>query len=99
LILTSENFNIMTLGKVVGDVVSTIKHQDCNGYKLLVVRPIDRAGNVNGKPMLAIDAVQAGIGDIVLVIDEGGSGRDVLGAPDRRTIRTVISGIVDEIGT
>jgi ethanolamine utilization protein EutN len=49
--------------------------------------------------MLAIDAVQAGIGDIVLIIDEGGSGRDVLGAPDRRTIRMVISGIVDEIET
>lgn len=89
----------MTLGKVVADVVSTIKHPDCDGYKLLVVQPIDREGNPQGKSMLAIDAVQSGIGDMVLVIDEGGSGRDILGAPDRRTIRTVISGIVDEIGT
>lgn len=89
----------MTLGKVVGNVVSTIKHPDCDGYKLLVVQPVDAAGNPYGKSMLAVDAVQAGIGDTVLVIDEGGSGRDVLGAPDRRTIRTVIAGIVDEITT
>ncbi len=89
----------MTLGKVVADVVSTIKHPDCDGYKLLVVRPVDPAGNPRGASMLAVDAVQAGIGDLVLVIDEGGSGRAVLDAPDRRTIRTVISGIVDEVTT
>jgi microcompartment protein CcmK/EutM len=89
----------MMLAKVVADVVSTMKHSDCDGYKLLVVRPVDPKGQIYGKGLLAIDAVQAGIGDTVLVIDEGGSGRDVLGAPDKRILRTVISGIVDEIST
>ncbi len=89
----------MTLGKVVANVVSTIKHPDCDGYKLLVVQPVDQAGSPKGKSLLAIDAVQAGIGDTVLVIDEGGSGRAVLDAPDRRTIRTVITGIVDQVST
>ncbi len=87
----------MTLGKVVANVVSTMKHPDCDGYKLLIVRPVDGAGNAYGSSFLAIDAAQAGIGDTVLVIDEGGSGRTILEAPDKRTLRTVISGIVDEV--
>jgi len=89
----------MTLGKVVANVVSTMKHPDCDGYKLLVVQPVDPEGHTYGKSFLAVDAVQAGIGDTVIVIDEGGSGRTVLGAPDRRTLRTVISGIVDTVST
>ncbi len=87
----------MILGKVVANVVSTVKHPDYEAYKLLVVQPIDPVGNPKGTSLLAVDAVQAGIGDTVLVIDEGGSGRAVLDVPEKRTIRTVISGIVDEI--
>jgi ethanolamine utilization protein EutN len=89
----------MTLGKVIGDVVSTIKHPDCDRYKMLIIQPVDHEGIPKGKSFLAFDAVQAGIGDTVLVIDEGGSGRAVLDADDKRTIRTVICGIVDAIGT
>ena len=89
----------MMLGKVVADVVSTMKHPDCDGYKLLVVQTVDQHGQPYGRELLAVDAVQAGIGDTVIVIDEGGSGRDVLGAPDKRILRTVISGIVDEVET
>lgn len=87
----------MILGKVVGNVVSTVKCPDYNGYKLLIVQPVDPAGTPSGKSLLAVDAVQAGIGDTVLVIDEGGSGRAVLDTPEKRTIRTVIAGIVDEV--
>jgi microcompartment protein CcmK/EutM len=87
----------MILGKVVGNVVSTIKHQDYAQYKLLVIQPVDQTGTPRGKSFLAVDAVQAGIGDTVLVIDEGGSGRAILGAPDNRTVRTVVAGIVDQI--
>ncbi len=89
----------MILGKVVGDVVSTMKHPDYDGYKMLIVQPVDHQGQAVGKSLLAVDSVQAGIGDIVLVIDEGGSGRAILDAPENRTVRTVICGIVDEIGT
>jgi microcompartment protein CcmK/EutM len=87
----------MILGKVVGNVVSSSKHRDYEGFKLLVIQPVDHAGTPKGKSLLAVDAVQAGIGDTVLVIDEGGSGRAILGAPDNRTVRTVVAGIVDEI--
>ncbi len=87
----------MILGKIVGDVVSTAKHPDYHAYKLLIVRPVDQAGRAVGKAFLAVDSVQAGLGDTVLVIDEGGSGRAILGAPDNRTVRTVICGIVDAV--
>ena len=87
----------MILGKVVGNVVSTIKCPDYVGYKLLVVQPVDHAGVPLGKSLLAVDAAQAGIGDIVLVIDEGGSARAILDTPEKRTIRTVIAGIVDDV--
>ena len=52
----------MILGKVVGNVVSTIKCPDYDGYKLLVVQPVDHAGVPNGKSLLAVDAVQAALG-------------------------------------
>jgi microcompartment protein CcmK/EutM len=86
----------MILGKVIGNVVSTVKCPDYNHYKLLLVQPVDQAGSPKGKSVLAIDSVQAGVGDTVIVIDEGGSARAALDT-EARTIRTVIVGIVDEI--
>jgi len=46
---------------------------------------------------LAIDAVQAGLGDTVLVIEEGGSARAVINELESLTVKSVIAGIVDEI--
>ncbi|PIP54097.1 MAG: hypothetical protein COX07_07185 [Bacteroidetes bacterium CG23_combo_of_CG06-09_8_20_14_all_32_9] len=87
----------MILGKVIGNVVSTIKAKGYESKKILIIQPINPAGNPKGKTFLAIDAVQAGVGDIVLTIDEGNSARTVINEPDTFTIRTVIAGIVDEI--
>lgn len=89
----------MILGKVVGNVVSTVKCPDYDGYKLLVVQPVDHRGVPNGKSLLAVDSIQAGIGDTVIVIDEGGSARAILDTPEKRTIRTIIAGIVDEVSS
>ena len=87
----------MMLCKIVGNVVSDIKIKDYEGLKILVVQPIDHEGNAKGKTVLAMDAVQAGIGDTVLVSDEGGSARLILDEPEIMTIRTVVAGIVDEV--
>jgi len=87
----------MILGKVIGNVVSTIKAKGYESKKILIIQPINPAGNPKGKTFLAIDAVQAGVGDIVLTIDEGNSALTVINEPDTFTIRTVIAGIVDEI--
>lgn len=86
----------MTLGRVVGDVVSTVKIPVLQGHKILIVQPIDPEGKGKGKTVLALDTVQAGIGDTVLVLDEGNSSRLILGDPNA-AVRTVIVGVVDEI--
>jgi len=87
----------MIIGKIVGDVVSTIKIPDYEGAKILIVQPIDPDGNPKGKTFLALDNVQAGIGDTVLICDEGGSARMLRDTPDIMTVRTVVAGIVDEV--
>jgi len=87
----------MMLGKVIANVVSTEKHPHYLGHKLLIVQPIDALGEYKGKSILAVDGVQAGIGDIVIVVDEGGSARSVVEDEDAVTIRTAICGIVDRI--
>jgi len=87
----------MIMGKVVANVVSTEKHPHYLGYKLLIVQPIDIEGRPKGKQILALDGVQAGLGDTVLVVDEGGSARNVMGDEKALTIRTAICGIIDKI--
>jgi microcompartment protein CcmK/EutM len=87
----------MIVGKVVANVVATVKHRHLVGRKLLLVQPLDADGKPKGKPLLAVDGVQAGLGDRVLVVDEGGSARNVLGDEGAVTIRTVICGIVDSV--
>ena len=59
--------------------------------------PIDPEGRPKGRSLLAVDGVQAGIGDRVLVVDEGGSARAVIGDDAAVTIRTAICGIVDRV--
>lgn len=86
----------MILGRVIGTVVSTIKLDIYKGYKLLIVRPVDPEGKPSGKTVLAIDTVQAGTGDTVLVIDEGNSARVIIDDP-MAPVRCVIAGIVDEV--
>ena len=88
----------MFLGRVVGDVVATIKHRELAHRKLLLVQPLTGDGKPAGRPAIAVDAVDAGVGDQVLVVDEGNSAAQVLGRP-RGPIRTVVVGVVDEIAT
>jgi microcompartment protein CcmK/EutM len=86
----------MILCRVRGTVVSTIKLDIYRGYKILVVQPVDPSGNPHGGTVLAIDTVQAGVGDTVLVIDEGNSARVIIN--DRMApVRCVIAGIVDSV--
>ena len=87
----------MIIAKVIGNVVSTIKHMDYECKKLLIVQPLDPAGDVTGKTMIAVDTAQAGIGDTVLVMDEGGSAKMCIGEPGIEAIRCFIAGIVDEV--
>jgi len=84
------------LGRIAGTVVSTVKHPEYVGHKLLVVQPIDPTGRPNGESFLAVDDVQAGVGDTVLVIREGNGARQIFKRRDF-PIRAVIVGIVDAV--
>ena len=87
----------MIIAKVVATVVSTEKHPHYRGHKILAVQPVDSEGRPRGRTLLAVDVVQAGIGDTVLVVDEGGSARAVIGEESALTIRTAVCAIVDHV--
>jgi microcompartment protein CcmK/EutM len=87
----------MTLARVEGSVVATAHHPSLDGRKLLVVQPLDEAGAPTGTSFLAVDMVQAGPGDTVLVNREGNGNRQLLGMGAQVPIRSLIVGIVDAI--
>jgi ethanolamine utilization protein EutN len=87
----------LILARVIGNLVATIKTKSHENYKILVVRPIDTQGKFDGdESIIALDTAQAGIGDYVLILQEGNSIRsimqDIEGAVD-----ALIVGIVDFI--
>jgi len=86
----------MYLARVVGEVVATIKHGELQGQKLLLVQPVTPADAPTGRPAIAVDSVDAGPGDLVLVADEGNSAAQVL-RRGRGPVRTVVVGVVDEV--
>ncbi|MFQ5423678.1 MAG: EutN/CcmL family microcompartment protein [Phycisphaerae bacterium] len=86
----------MILGIVSGEIFSTINHPFYDGRKLLLVDRTDGRGAVTGRYLIAIDAVGAGVGERVLVLDEGNGARQVL-QDARGPVRSVIVGIVDQV--
>ena len=86
----------MRLGRVIGNVVATQKHEKLEGAKLLIVQLLGAGGKPNGTHVLTIDAAQAGIGDEVLVVIEG---RAAVSALRRRAapVDAAIVGVVDQV--
>ena len=84
----------MYVGLVTGTVVATIKHEAFNGRKLLIVDQLDMDGQPTGGYDICVDVVQAGVGDRVLVLDEGNGARQIL-KREVAPIRAVVVGIVD----
>lgn len=83
----------MNLGKVVGSVVSTRKEPSMNGLRLMLVRHLDEQGKETGSQVVAVDAVGAGPGEVVLVAT-GSSARQTV-ATDKKPCDAVIMAIVD----
>lgn len=89
----------MFIAKVVGNVWSTVKHKSLNGLKLLLVRRMD---GITGKYadediMLAVDkSMGAGVGNTVLIMDEGNSARQILN-DKKAPIRTIICAVIDAV--
>ncbi len=86
----------MFLAEVVGTVVAPVQIAVLDGRKLLIVRPIKPDGSPTGKTRIALDSVQAGVGDRVLVLDEGNGGRQILGDP-KAPVKTIVVGVVDYV--
>ncbi|MGD9613021.1 MAG: EutN/CcmL family microcompartment protein [Kiritimatiellia bacterium] len=86
----------MILGKVIGNVHSTINHPFYDGKKLLVVEKIELDGKSAAGYLVAVDRAGAGAGETVLVLDEGNGARQVLESADG-PVRSVIVGIVDDV--
>lgn len=86
----------MKLARVRGTVVSTIKHPAYEGRTILLCQPLTPDGRDKGDQVIAVDHVQAGEGDLVLILTEGNGVRQILGA-NAGPIRSVIVGIVDEV--
>jgi microcompartment protein CcmK/EutM len=86
----------MILCRVKGNVVATIKQPCFKGHRLLIVQPVDAAGNDKGDSFLACDTAQSCPGDVVLVQREGNTARQLLGTPND-PFHSVIVGIVDKV--
>ncbi len=86
----------MILGRIIGSVVSIIHHPVVEGRKLLVAERLDPTGRPTGGYVIAIDAIGAGQGETVLILDEGNGARQIL---DDTTapVRSIVVGVVDAV--
>lgn len=87
----------MFLAKISGNVVSTQKNQYLSGHKLLLVKKVDLLGNfIDTKDEIALDIIDAGIGDLVLVVKEGAAVEQMLGH-NKAPVNTMVVAIVDDL--
>lgn len=87
---------LVKLARVVAQVVSTQKHRFYRGQKTFAVKPLRLDGTLEGSTFIAVDRVQSGIGDWVLIMQEGSSARHMFNDSEA-PVRTVIVGIVDRV--
>ena len=85
----------MRIARVVGSAVSTVKEASLVGHKLLLVRETDEKGAASGPVLIAIDAVGAGTGELVM-ISEGSAARQT-GTTGNQPVDAVIMGILDSL--
>jgi microcompartment protein CcmK/EutM len=85
----------MLIAKVIGTTVSTIKDEKLVGRKLLILRQTDETGAPSGKPYVAVDTLDAGIGDLVLTA-HGSSGRQTT-QTSNSPVDAVIMAVIDHL--
>ena len=86
----------MLIGRVIGEVVATHKHASHEGRKVLVVQPLNLDGSDRGDAVLALDAVDAGVGDRILLSTDGWAASSATGRP-QSPIDMAVIGFIDEI--
>jgi len=85
----------MQIARVIGSTVATIKDEKLTGRKLLIVREADEAGQPVGKPYVAVDTVDAGAGDLVLIA-AGSSARQTT-LTKESPVDAVIMAVIDSL--
>ena len=86
----------MILARVTGSVTSADKDPELVDYKLLVIQPLGLDDGPDGAELIAVDRVDAGVGDKVLVVKEGNAARQITGR-DKVPLQAVIIGVVDHV--
>lgn len=86
----------MLIARVIGEVVSTQKHKSHIGRKALLVQPLNLDGTDRGDAVIALDSVDAGVGDRVLLVTEGFSAMTGVGRP-QSPIDMAVVGFIDDI--
>src|SRR5437660_10988538 len=86
----------MLIAHVIGELISTHKHESHVGRKALIVQPLDLDGSNRGDAVIAFDAVDAGVGDRVLLVTEGFSAMTSVGRP-QSPIDMAVVGVIDSI--
>jgi microcompartment protein CcmK/EutM len=86
----------MVIGRVLGNLVSTQKNRKLEGTKLLLVQPLDLEGAPRGASVIAIDSVDAGVGDRVLLVLDG---KAAMTALDRglAAVDAAVIGVIDAV--
>ena len=89
----------MILARVIGNVVATQKDERYEGGRIMVVQPIAPDGSDAGAELLALDSVDSGVGDTVVVVREGWSASTAATGKAGAAIDSAIIGVVDSIQT
>lgn len=86
----------MLIGRVIGELVATQKHPSHEGRKVLIVQPLNLDGSDRGDAVLALDAVDAGVGDRILLATDGWAASHAVGRP-QSPIDMAVIGFIDQI--
>ena len=86
----------MRLAKVLGTVVATIKHPSYEGQRIMLCQPLSMSGQPKGPQVIALDRVDSGPGDTVLILSEGNGVRQLMNQ-GKPPVRSLIVGVVDAL--
>jgi ethanolamine utilization protein EutN len=87
----------MILARVLGNVVATQKNERYGGARIMLCQPVTPAGEEWGATLLALDSVDAGVGDTVLVVQEGWGASTAATGEQGAAIDSAIVGVVDQV--
>lgn len=85
----------MQLGRVIGHATSTIKHPSLHGWRLVVVQPVNVRREPEADPIVAVDRIGSGRGNLVVLNSDGKEAREVVG-DEKTPVRFFVIGLVDE---